>query len=96
MPSQTPTTEAPKAQQPMQLESQNNSLVTAQPVCPGPPLESSQVKSSHGTSTDLFIHPQTSEPRPNANEPQLSLRGGGLNCGFDCCGGACRFHKSCC
>lgn len=39
---------------------------------------------------------QTSEPRPSANEPQLSLRGGGLNCGFDCCGGACRFHKSCC
>jgi hypothetical protein len=29
-------------------------------------------------------------------EPQLSLRGGGLSCGFDCCDGSCRFHKSCC
>ncbi|KAI5465014.1 hypothetical protein BGZ63DRAFT_379192 [Mariannaea sp. PMI_226] len=36
-----------------------------------------------------------SEPRPDA-EPQMSLRGGGLSCGFDCCDGSCRFHKHCC
>ncbi|CAI6037997.1 unnamed protein product [Clonostachys chloroleuca] len=49
-----------------------------------------------GARDGIVVAQPTAEPLPNADQPQLSLRGGELNCGFSCCGGSCRFHKSCC
>ncbi|KAI6779870.1 uncharacterized protein J7T54_001958 [Emericellopsis cladophorae] len=47
--------------------------------------------------TGVVTRQPVSEPRPNAeSQPEMSLRGGGLHCGFDCCDGSCRFHKNCC
>ncbi|CAH0043687.1 unnamed protein product [Clonostachys solani] len=48
-----------------------------------------------GARDGIVVAQPTAEPLPSA-DPQLSLRGGELNCGFSCCGGSCRFHKSCC
>ncbi|KEZ40575.1 hypothetical protein SAPIO_CDS8488 [Scedosporium apiospermum] len=47
-----------------------------------------------GTRTATIISQQpTSEPKP---EMRSHLRGGGMSLGFDCCGGSCRFYKTCC
>ncbi|KAK0670175.1 hypothetical protein QBC41DRAFT_301748 [Cercophora samala] len=35
------------------------------------------------------------EPLPQADN-EVSMRGGGMNIGFTCCGGSCSFHKHCC
>jgi hypothetical protein len=31
-----------------------------------------------------------------SSEPQMTMRGGGIFCGWTCCDGSCRFHKECC
>ncbi|KAL6851376.1 hypothetical protein ACO1O0_008504 [Amphichorda felina] len=80
--------EEPKRQEPMEMDSGDKAIVTAQP---DPLLRT-------GDQAGLIpVVNQTSEPRPSPdNQPQMTLRGGGIFCGFDCCDGACRFHKGCC
>ncbi|KAH6685966.1 hypothetical protein F5X68DRAFT_18013 [Plectosphaerella plurivora] len=57
-------------------------------------LPERQVSGQMGNQS-VVSKPPVAEPRPDA-EPNLTLRGGGMSLGFDCCGGSCRFHKSCC
>ncbi|CAM1503180.1 Fc.00g079560.m01.CDS01 [Cosmosporella sp. VM-42] len=58
------------------------------------PMEMAPVDSRSQQPVIVDKQPST-EPRPDA-EPQMSMRGGGMNLGFDCCGGSCRFNKHCC
>ncbi|KAK4187752.1 hypothetical protein QBC35DRAFT_452027 [Podospora australis] len=37
------------------------------------------------------------QPKPQPQmDTDVSMRGGGMNVGFTCCGGSCSFHKHCC
>ncbi|KAK3395242.1 hypothetical protein B0H63DRAFT_462895 [Podospora didyma] len=88
-----PTTEPPKKQAPMEAAADSTlrpgapaTIITKQPV------SSKSCNQLFRQLTRIF---QRAEPLPSP-ENELSLRGGRMTLGFNCCDGHCSFHKGCC
>ncbi|GAB1315422.1 hypothetical protein MFIFM68171_05632 [Madurella fahalii] len=68
-------------------------MPTVEPPKQQAPME---VVDARGTAPGKVITQQPkSEPRPQL-ENDVSMRGGGMTLGCNCCGGMLSFHKRCC
>ncbi|KAK4213860.1 hypothetical protein QBC37DRAFT_373527 [Rhypophila decipiens] len=83
---QTTVDKPPKCHLPMSTAGENNELTLG---------ESRTSSVGAGRPSPIVTKQPSPEPAPKM-ENEMTLRGGRMSLGFNCCGGHCAFNKGCC